>query len=170
MTLASADPAPAPMAADDPLSVALADPDVREALAIIVQNAPDLAVLVLASKALLARSRDITDNVNERIEYLREVIDPVEVQRYLELRHALNEALPTIESLLQSPILHPDIVDVVARAGEAALEAEARTRVAPGRIGLLGLLRKFRDPLVQESIIFALQFAEAFGRRQMLGR
>lgn len=170
MTLTSAATDHAEVTSDDALADALADPQVREALAIIARNAPDLAVLVLASKGLLMRSRDITDNVNERIEYLREAIDPQEVRNYLELRHSLNEALPVIQSFLESPILRPEIVGIVGRAGEAALEAEVRTRREPQRVTLRTLWRAFRDPMVSETITFGLEFAQAFGRRQMLGR
>jgi hypothetical protein len=156
----------------DPLAVALADPEVRQALAVIAANAPDLAVLVLASKALLGRSRDILDNVNERVEYLREVIDPDEVTQYLELRQSLREALPTIEGFLQSPILRPEIVEIVGRAGEAALEAEARTSQVPARpVGsVFALLKQLKDPQLQETITYALEFAKAFGRQRMRGR
>jgi len=155
----------------DPLAAALADPEVRQALAVIVANAPDLAALVLVSKSLLGRSRDIMDNVNERVEYLRKAIDPEEITRYLELRQALNEALPTIEGFLESPILRPEIVDIVGRAGEAALEAERRTASAPGQVGgVLALLRQLKDPQLQETLAYAVEFAKAFGRRRMLGR
>lgn len=170
MTLTAAETDSSRPSPDDPLALALADPEVREALAIIAQNAPDLAVLVLASKGLLARGRDITDNLNERIEYLRDAVDTEELANYLELRHALNEALPVIQSFLESPVLRPEIVGVVGRAGEAALEAEARTRRAPRRVSLRTLWRAFRDPMVQETLTFALEFAQAYGRRQMLGR
>ena len=170
MTLTAAETAPMDSPADDPLAQALADPEVREALAIVAQNAPDLAVLLLAAKGLLARSRDISDNVNERIDYLREAIDPQELRDYLELRHALNEALPTIQSFLESPILRPEIVGLVGRAGEAALEADQRLTRAPEKVSLRTLWRQFRDPVVQETLVFALEFAQAFGRRQMLGR
>lgn len=170
MTLTDADARSMDLPADDPLAAALADPEVREALAIVAQNAPDLAVLLLAAKGLLARSRDITDNVNERVDYLREAIDPQELRDYLELRHALNDALPTIRSFLESPILRPEIVQLVGRAGEAALEAEERSRRTPAPLTVRGLWRQLRDPVVQETISFALEFAQAFGRRQMLGR
>jgi hypothetical protein len=155
----------------DPLAVALADPEVRQALAVIVANAPDLAALVLLSKSLLGRSRDIVDNVNERVEYLREAIDPEEIRRYLELRQALNEALPTIEGFLQSPILRPEIVDIVGRAGEAALEAERKTATGPRQVGgAFALVRQLKDPQIQETLGYAIEFAKAFGRRRMLGR
>jgi hypothetical protein len=171
MTMTQTDPDLPATEPTDPLAVALADPEVRQALAVIAANAPDLAVLVLASKGLLARSKEITDNVSERVEYLREAADDIELHRWLELHRALNDALPTIESFLKSPILRPEIVDVVARAGEAALEAEARVRTGPQRVGhVLALVRQLKDPLVQETIAFGLEFAKAFGRRQALGR
>lgn len=170
MTLTALDREPTSEPVDDALAQALADPEVREALAVVAQNAPDLAVLLLAAKGLLARSRDITDNVNERIDYLREAIDPQEVSDYLELRHALNEALPTIKSFLESPILRPEIVGLVGQAGEAALEAKERSARKPDRVTIRSLWRQLRDPVVQETLGFALEFAQAFGRRQMLGR
>jgi hypothetical protein len=92
-------------------------------------NAPTLAVLVTSGNALLARSRDIVDNVNGRVTMLRDSADgrEVDMEKYKELARSLADATPAIDTLLSSPIVRPEIVDVIGRVGQAALEADRLT-------------------------------------------
>lgn len=159
-------PAAAP---DDALAAALRDPEVRASLAVIAANAPNIAVLVTSSQALLARGRDIADNINGRVDQLREVSSdhPVDFTRYRDLARALGESSPTIQDFLKSSVLQAEVVDVISRVGEAALEADRLTRNRRSTIGgLLALLRQLKDPQVQQTVGFFVEFAKAFGRSQ----
>jgi uncharacterized protein YjgD (DUF1641 family) len=156
-------------ATDDALAAALQDPQVRESLAVIAANAPTLALLVTASQELLLRSRDIVDNINGRVEILRSASDEREIDfmQYRDLLLAFHDASPTVQSFLQSPILQPEIVDVISRVGEAALEADQATRGRTATVGgAFSLLRQLKDPQVQETLAYFVTFAKAFGRNQ----
>ncbi len=163
-------PASPPAAGDDPLASALRDPEVRASLAVIAAHAPDIAVLVASSQALLARGRDIADNINDRVEVLRASGSgraDLNMASYLDLLRAVGDASPTIQTFLTSSVLRPEIVDVISRVGEAALEADRLTRQRKVSVGgALALLRQLKDPQIQETLGFFLAFARAFGREQ----
>jgi len=162
----------------DALDAMLADPEVRESLAVIVANAPTLAALASISTALLQRGPEITDNVNQIVTQLREQAEnPDEASSLRSAVKALSELAPltstlaerreTIQGFLDSPILQPEIVGVIGNLGEAALEADQRTRgrqVDAG--GPISLVKQLKDPDVQETLSFFLAFARAFGRQQ----
>jgi hypothetical protein len=162
----------------DALDAMLADPEIRESLAVIVANAPTLAALASISTALLQRGPEITDNVNQLINQLRDQAEnPDEASSLRSAVRALAELAPltstlaerreTIQGFLDSPILQPEIVGVIGNLGEAALEADHRTRgrqVDAG--GPISLVKQLRDPDVQETLSFFLAFARAFGRQQ----
>ena len=135
MTLTT-DPIPAPPE-DDALAAALRDPQVRASLAVIAANAPSLALLVSGTQALLTRAPDITSNVNGIVERLRSASEGSDgTSQLASLRGAvesLNQLAPiapplaaradVITDFLDSPILQPQIVDVISKFGEAAMEA-----------------------------------------------
>jgi hypothetical protein len=154
---------------DDALAAALSDPQVRDSLAVLAANASTLAMLVSSTQALLLRSRDIMDNVNDRVEILRDASDKREIDytQYRDLLLAFHDASPTVQSFLQSPILQPEIVDVISRVGQAALEADRATRGRTATVGgAFALMRQLKDPQVQETLAFFVTFAKAFGRDQ----
>ena len=160
----------------DPLDAMLADPEVRQSLAVIVANAPTLAALASMSAALLERGPELADNVNGLVEQLRgSESDEMSTVRTAVVALAelapLTETLAgrkeTIQGFLDSPILRPEIIDVVGNLGEAALEADQKTRgkqVDAG--GVFSLMRQLKDPDVQETLSFLLTFARVFGARQ----
>lgn len=157
-----------PAAQADPLDTALADPEVRASLAVIAAHAPELAAMVTMGNGLLGRSREIMDNVNTRVNYLRDnaVSDPTS-ERYLELVRAFGDATPTIEAFLNSPILRPEIVAVIGKVGEAALEADRATKGRKLSVGgALHLMRELKDPRIQQTLAFFVTFAKIFGREQ----
>lgn len=165
----------------DALDLMLADPETRESLAVIVANAPTLAALASISTALLQRGPELADNVNEILNQLRDQAENPQaagsvrsavraLAELAPLTSTLAERRATIQGFLDSPILQPEIVGVIGSLGEAALEADHRTRgrqVAAG--GPLSLVKQLRDPDVQETLSFLLAFARAFGRQQRNG-
>lgn len=160
----------------DPLAAMLADPEIRESLAVIVANAPALAALASMSTALLQRGPEIADNVNGLVDQLRSS-ESEEAGHLRDAVTALSELAPltpllaerkdTIQGFLDSPILKPEIIDVVGNLGEAALEADRQTRgrqVDSG--GVFSLVKQLKNADVQETVSFLLAFAKVFGSRQ----
>lgn len=162
----------------DALAAMLADPEIRESLAVILANAPALAAMSSIATTLLQRGPEITDNINSLVlqlrnqtgasEQLGEMRDAVSALAELApLTPMLAESKGTIKGFLDSPILRPEIVDVVGNMGEAALEADQRTRGKQVHAGnVFSLVRQLKDDDVQETISFLLTFAKVFGARQ----
>lgn len=162
----------------DALAAMLADPEIRESLAVIVANAPTLAALASMSTALLQRGPELTDNLNGMVNQLRtETGEDGDLGNLRGAVAALNELAPlaktlaerkeTIQGFLDSPILRPEIIDVVGNLGEAALEADRQTKgrqVNAG--GVFSLVKQLKDADVQETLSFLLSFARVFGARQ----
>ena len=160
----------------DPLEAMLADPETRQALAVIVANAPTLAALSAMATALLQRGPEIADNVNVLVRQLRVEGAGDEnaiggaigsLAALAPLAPALAERTDTITSFLDSPVLAPEVVAVVGRIGQAAVEADAATRGQQAHVGgAFAILRELKDPGVQEGLAFLFAFAKAFGRQQ----
>lgn len=160
----------------DPLDAMLADPEVRQSLAVIVANAPTLAALASMSAAMLARGPELADNVNGLVQQLRDSESDeastlrtavVALAELAPLTETLAQRKDTIQGFLDSPILRPEIIDVVGNLGEAALVADQQTKgrqVDAG--GVFSLMRQLKDPDVQETLSFLLTFARVFGQRQ----
>ncbi|HUX03392.1 MAG TPA: DUF1641 domain-containing protein [Acidimicrobiales bacterium] len=154
----------------DDLDLALRDPQVRAALAVIAASAPEIAVMIAASNSLLARSREIMDNVNLAVAKTRGGVDFKLGADLINTLRVLGEVTPTIELLFNSPVLHPDVIDVIGRLGKAANEAEILTKGKKARVGgVLSLLRELKDPQVQETLAFVLAFAKSFGSEMSVG-
>ncbi len=165
----------------DALDAMLADPEIRQSLAVIVANAPTLAALAAMGTGLLQRGPELMDNVNATVLTLREQLQDNE--RGTNLRtavSALAELAPiadtlasreeTITGLLDSAILRPEIVQVVGTFGEAALEADKRTRGRQAQVGsIFALNRVLKEPEVQETLAFLVEFARVFGKHQREG-
>lgn len=181
MTLASDLPAGSPPAAsDDELAYLLKDPEVRQSLAVILANAPTLAALSSMGTLLLQRGPEIADNVNAAIVQLREQVDSDSADGGKKLGKAvgsLADLAPiapalaartdVITGFLDSPILQPEIVEIIGHLGEAAVEADMATRGRRESVGgVLAILRELKDPKVQETLAFLFAFARAFGERQ----
>jgi uncharacterized protein YjgD (DUF1641 family) len=159
----------------------LADPEIRQSLAVIVANAPTLAALAAMGSGLLQRGPELMDNVNSTVLTLREQL--ADTDRGTNLRAAVSalaelapiaEALATreetITGLLDSAILRPEIVQVVGTFGEAALEADKRTRGKQMEVGSIFALNKvLKEPEVQETLAYFVEFARVFGKHQREG-
>jgi hypothetical protein len=76
----------------------------------------------------------------------------------------------TIQGFLDSPILRPEIVQVIGTFGEAALEADNRTRGKQSEVGGIFALNKvIKEPEVQETLAFFVEFARVYGKRLRAG-
>lgn len=164
----------------DALDAMLADPEIRQSLAVIVANAPTLAALAAMGTALLQRGPEITDNINASILQLRETEGGGKASQIGTAVSALAELAPmaetlatradTVQGLLDSAILRPEIVQVVGTFGEAALEADRRTRGRQMEVGsIFALNRLLKEPEVQETLAFLVEFARVFGKHQREG-
>lgn len=163
---------------NDDLARLLQDPEIRQSLAMLVANAPTLAALTTMGSALLQRGPEIVDNVNSMVLQARGPLGETSgSQRLTTAVGALADIAPLAEPLgartevitafLDSKILQPEIVDIVGRLGEAALHADEATRGRQSEVGgIFALLGVLKDPQVQETLAFFVEFAKAFGQQQ----
>jgi uncharacterized membrane protein len=167
-------------AQNDALDAMLADPEIRQSLAVIVANAPTLAALAAMGTALLQRGPELADNVNVVVRQLRTDLDTGQSSQLRAAVGALAQLAPvaetlatradTVQGLLDSAILRPEIVQVVGTFGEAALEADKRTRGRQAEVGsIFALNRVLKEPEVQETLAFFVEFARVFGKHQREG-
>lgn len=153
----------------DALAAMLADPEIRQSLAVLAANAPTLAALVSVASGLLQRGPEITDNINGLVRDLRSEVGNEEgnFSGVLPLASALGNRSDAITNILDSAVLQPEVVEVIGHVGEAAVIADESTRGQSAQVGgLFAILKKLKDPNVQESLAFLFAFADAFGQRQ----
>jgi uncharacterized protein YjgD (DUF1641 family) len=162
----------------DDLAELLRDPEIRASLAMLLANAPTLAALTAMGGALMRRGPEITDNINSLVTQARGGLDAESGGKRMTaavgsladlapLAPALAARSEVITGFLDSPILQPEIVDIVGRLGEAAMQADQATRGRKAEVGgVFALLRELKDPQVQETLAFLIAFAKTFGDSQ----
>jgi uncharacterized protein YjgD (DUF1641 family) len=168
----------APAGETDELAMLLKDPEIRQSLAMLLANAPTLAALTAMGGALMKRGTEITDNVNSLVMQARGGLDAESGGKKLTqavgsladlapLAPALAARSEVITGFLDSQILQPEIVDIIGRLGEAAMQADQATRGKKAEVGgVFTLLKVLKDPEVQETLAFLVEFAKHFGGSQ----
>lgn len=147
----------------------LADPEIRQSLAVIVANAPTLAALAAMTSGLLQRGPEIADNINGLVRDIRGSGGEGEsvIGGVLPLATALGKRADNITTLLDSAVLQPDVVEIIGRLGAAAQAADAKTAGKTASVGgIFAILGKLKDPNVQETLAFLFAFADVFGQSQ----
>jgi hypothetical protein len=149
----------------DALDAMLADPEIRQSLAVIVANAPTIAALAAMGTALLQRGPELSDNINGIVQSLRDADQGGKPGQIGSAVNSLAKLAPvaetlatrseTIQGFLDSAILRPEIVQVVG------------TQVEVGSI--FALNKVLKEPEVQETLAFFVEFARVFGARQRAG-
>jgi uncharacterized protein YjgD (DUF1641 family) len=120
------------------------------------------AILVDTADHLLARIQSSGIDLDERARVLIQVAERLTAPEALEAVQALLARLGAIRTVLESGILDPSAVRVVARAGRA-LSAAAAAEPAP--VGAWGALRAVGEPAVQQALGFLLRVARDFGQQ-----
>lgn len=76
-----------------------------------------------------------------------------------------HERLQRIGGLLSSEILNPNAINVIDNAVNSLNTAQTETcGESKDRIGIFGMLAALRDPQVQRSLAFAVEFGKCFGK------
>ncbi len=151
----------------------LSEPATVAALSDLLDRLPQLAQLARIADELpnvLATVGDVMDDYQQRcetegIDVEKAIVNGMQAMLYLGSQ-VNNEHLRRIGDLLGSDILNPhalNVVDNAARSLNAAQEHVCAT--AADRIGMFGLLKALRDPQIQRSLSFAVQFGKCFGKQ-----
>ena len=150
----------------------LSEPATILALSELLKQLPQLAQLAKIAvelPKLLAIVGDVVEEYQQKfaadgIDVEKALTNGLNAVLYLssEIDH---ERLQRIDSLLSSEILNPNALNVIANAVNSLHTAQTETSgQSKDRIGIFGMLAALRDPQVQRSLAFALEFGKCFGK------
>lgn len=158
----------------------LTDPALAASLSKLAQHTDLLNFAAEAASGFLQRAEIIIDNVADGVQEARDAAAGsagnaigilAQLGRLLPAAQSvLNSITPLVESgsiehLVQSKILAPEMIDTIAQLGDALHETQAKTKVEPQQIGLFGLMKTLRDPDAQRALGFLSTFLKEFGQR-----
>ena len=151
----------------------LSEPATVSALGQLLESLPQLAQLAkLANEMpnMLATIGDVFDSHQQRcadqgIDVEKAITNGVHAALFLGSQ-VDSEHLQRIGDLLGSDILNPHAVNVVDNAAKSLTNAQEHLCESspPKRVGLIGLLAALRNPEIQRSLAFAVQFGKCFGK------
>ncbi len=150
----------------------LSEPANVAALCGILDSLPQLAQLAkLADEMpnIMATIGDVLDSHQQRcaaqgIDVEKAITNGVHAALFLGSQ-VDREHLQRIGDLLGSDVLNPHAVNVVDNAAKSLTNAQQNVcETTPKRIGIFGLLGALRNPEIQRSLAFAVQFGKCFGK------
>ncbi|MGI9515600.1 MAG: DUF1641 domain-containing protein [Pirellulaceae bacterium] len=151
----------------------LTEPDTIAALQQILKGLPQLARLAELANSMpdvVAALGDVMDEyqsglADQGIDVEKALVNGMHATLYLGNRID-SEHLQRLGELLDSNILDSHAVGIVDNAAKSLSHARQELCEAPvpRRVGMFGLLKALRDPEVQRSLAFAVQFGKCFGR------
>ena len=155
------------------LLVKLSEPETVGALRTLLDRLPQLAELAQVVERLPNLIATIGDVVDDYQQHCAD--EGIDVEKALTngLQAALwlgtnvdNEHLRRIGGLLGSDILNPHAFNVVDNAAKSLNNAQENVceSSSSNRVGLFGLLAAIRNPEIQKSLAFAVQFGKCFGK------
>lgn len=151
-------------------------PEVLDALRTLAQAAPTLAraaplldgaaggiaTAVDTLDGLALRAQEAGIDLDTRAQTLLRAAERLTAPEAVRLLETFLAHIDALQSLLDSPVVAPASVRVVAVAAEALVEVRAQP---DGQAGLFAAMGALSDPEVQRAVHFAIHFARAFGRR-----
>jgi uncharacterized protein YjgD (DUF1641 family) len=155
----------------------LNDPQVAAALNRILDNIDLLALSVTSLDGFLRRGDVIADSLGKAVNELKDTsptvnLNPSEIiTSVLKFKKTADEIVAVLESdefstLKKSGIFDPRTVSIIGEAGNALQETYDSERTAqPKKLGIFGLLKTLRDPEVQWSLNFLIEFSKRFSRK-----
>jgi hypothetical protein len=149
----------------------LSEPRVSASLNVLLDNVELLAVMVTGIDGLARKGEVIGDTLAVVLSELRAAgaatgLDlRVTSHQLATLIPTLADASPTINRVLDSPIVDPEPIAVLSDAAQALVVGLQAARANQTRVGLGGALRSMRDPDVQRGMGFLIEVAKAFGRQ-----
>ncbi len=151
----------------------LTEPSTIAALGQVLDSLPRLAALAtLADQTpnILALIGDVLDSYQQRcaragIDVEKAISNGLQAVLWLGTKIE-NEHLDRIGDLLGSDILNPHVLNVVDNAAKSLNSAQQGVCHGPasGRVGMLALLGALRNPEIQRSLAFAVEFGKCFGK------
>lgn len=152
----------------------LNDPDVAASILTLLDSAELLSVLTTGLSEFLARGDTIIDSVAGSVRELQGATpDAATATRFREtagelrsLAGHLTDATPSINKLLASGMLSPQMIDLLTMVSESAVEGATQAAAHDTTVrGVRGTLKALKDPDVQRGMGLLVEIAKSLGRR-----
>jgi hypothetical protein len=159
--------------ASDPVDVVLErlnDPAVAASLVTLLDHAELLSTVVAGLSGFIERGDTIIESVADGVREVRVANDGAggtpSAHEVSALASTLIRRTPAITALLESSMLSPETVAVLAIVGDAMADGAARARQDGTRVsGLRSTFKALRDPEVARGLGLMAEIAKALGRR-----
>ena len=147
------------------------EPSTLDALGQLFEALPKLTQLAKLAEDLpnlMATAGDVFDDYQQQcvangIDLEKAITNGLQAFLYLGSQVDMDH-LRRIGDLLASDILNPHALNVVENAAKSLNTAQQQACGSTSdRIGMFGLLKALRDPQIQRSLAFAVQFGKCFG-------
>ncbi|MFI5040271.1 MAG: DUF1641 domain-containing protein [Acidimicrobiales bacterium] len=148
----------------------LSEPQVVASLNLLLDNVELIAVMVSGMDGLARKGEVIGDTLAEVLYEVRAAgratgLDLRETSGQLAtLIPTLADASPTINRILESPIVQPEPIEVLSNAAESLVEGLQTAQANQTKAGLRGLYKASKDEDVQRGFGFLIEVAKVFGR------
>lgn len=169
------------LSAGDRLRERLDDPAVAASLNSLLDHADLIALMVQSLSEFIGRGNEITETLATGISEIRaatansalsevaaefKTVDTMALASSMAaLAAAMAQAGPSISTVLTSPLLAPESVEVVGQVGEALIAGKAAATAQPGGPkGVFSLMKVLKDKDVNRGLGFLIHVAKAFGK------
>lgn len=156
-------------APSEALARRLDDPATAEALGTLLDNAELLAVLVQGLAGFVARSDTIVEAFAGGVSELKTAAGG-QAAKLPSLAEAgtiagqLSEALPIINHVLESKMLDPATIEMLAEVSSATTQGFNKARDNDVTVTAFGAFKALREPEVQRGLGYLIEIARALGR------
>lgn len=150
----------------------LNDPAIAASLVTLLDNAELLSTLVLGLSGMMERGDFIVDSLAESVNEVKAAGSPLPAGMSLPSMSDLTAvsqefagAAPVLRSILTSPMLNHETVELLGLVSDAASEGAARARSEETQVSALGAVKALRDDDVQRGMGMLIEIARSLGRR-----
>ncbi len=150
----------------------LNDPAIAASLVTLLDNAELLSTLVLGLSGVMERGDFIMDSLAESVNEVKAAGSPlpegVSLPKLADLVMVSQEiagAGPVLRSVLSSPMVRHETVDLLGLVSEAATEGAARAQSGDVKVSTFGAVKALRDDDVQRGLGLVIEIARSLGQR-----
>ncbi len=154
----------------------LSDPVTASAVSSLIDQAGLLAFLLQGIDEFLSRGDVIADSLADGLVEVKSVtaqsgrLGTVNLSEltanFTKLLLSLSESSPAISELLDSGMFRSDVMQLLAAAADAAVEARQNVAAkAPKIQGVYSLVKSLKEPDVQKGLSYIVELAGALGRK-----
>ena len=145
----------------------LGKPETIEALKLVLSKIDVLAFAVKAFDGFLQRGDTIADNIGDSLGDLRKISAGIDFEKIRTVASKLPPVLDAGTVVVDSGMLDPNTVKLLAEAGKIAASSYIETQAAPRKDikGIFELLGALKDPRIQHAMGFFMEFMKRYSEK-----